>query len=432
MTATTSQPEIERRLARWERREPTFFLAIPYVLLVISSAITVAMPPPTMAAKLAVAGLAIASGLWEYLWWTSKPQTRSELPPRRTAIYLTGLLILAFALVWFQPWFAVYAWFILLRSVEATSRTAMTWGFVLAAAVVLSFGQVGGEQSVFNGGWPAWLALFVVNAGIGGAMTQFQRVTDVRTEQRQRNYTQLEEINSRLETALSENAGLHVQLVTQAREAGITDERQRMAREIHDTIAQGLAAVITQLEAADQSADDEARSRHLEVARSIARESLTEARRSVQALRPALLEEVRLPEAVTALAKHWAEVNEINVDARVTGDSFQILADLEVTLYRVTQESLANIAKHASASNVVLTLSYMDYAVALDVRDDGLGFDKDAPVGDSALGGYGLRAMRDRVERVGGEFSLETSPDAGTTVSAVVPITASPGAQGES
>ncbi len=427
-----SQSKVERRIAAWERRQPTFNLAAPYVLLAIASATSVAIPPATWTARFLLAGLAIASALWEFGWWTSRPAPRSDLSRMHTSVYLTGHLILAASLVWIQPWFALYTWFILLRSVDATSRKGPRWGFLLATAAILGFGQCGGQATVLHGGWFAWVALFLVNAGLGGAMIQFEHASEVRAELRQHDLEQVQRSNARLESALAENAALHVQLVAQAREAGITDERQRMAREIHDTIAQGLAAVITQLEAADQSADDETQSRHLDVARSIARESLTEARRSVQALRPAPLEEVRLPEAVTALAKHWAEVNNVNVDVRVTGDSFQILADLEVALYRVTQESLANIAKHASASNVVLTLSYMDYAVALDVRDDGLGFDKDTPVGDFALGGYGLRAMRDSVDRVGGEFSLDTSPGAGTTVSAVVPISTSHAVQGES
>ncbi|PRZ44164.1 histidine kinase/DNA gyrase B/HSP90-like ATPase [Antricoccus suffuscus] len=430
--AKDSQAKVEHRLAVWERRQPAFYLGAPYVLLAIAFATSIAIPPATVAARVAVGCLVIASAAWEYLFWTSRPAPRADLSSRYTSVYLSGHMLIAASLVWLQPWFALATWFLLLRSVEATSRKGPRWGFLLATAAILGFGQCGGQATVLHGGWFAWPALFLVNAGIGGAMVQFEHVSEVRGEQRLRDIERLQESNSRLESALAENAGLHVQLVAQAREAGITDERQRMAREIHDTIAQGLAGVITQLEAADQSVDDEARSRHLEVARSIARESLTEARRSVHALQPAPLEEARLPEAVTALAKHWAEVNNVNVDVRVTGESFQILADLEVALYRVTQESLTNIAKHASSGNVVLTLSYMDYAVALDVRDDGTGFDKDARVGASALGGYGLRAMRDRIERAGGEFSLDSTPGEGTTVSAVVPVTAQPAVQGES
>jgi signal transduction histidine kinase len=99
---------------------------------------------------------------------------------------------------------------------------------------------------------------------------------------------ELSEANRRLEATLAENAGLHEQLLTQAREAGILDERQRMAREIHDTLAQGLAGIITQLQAAQEAAahDPAERRRHFDAAVRLARDSLTEARRSVDALRP--------------------------------------------------------------------------------------------------------------------------------------------------
>ena len=113
-----------------------------------------------------------------------------------------------------------------------------------------------------------------------------------------------------LEAALDENVGLHAQLVTQAREAGVLDERQRMAREIHDTIAQGLTGVITQLEAAlnarDRPADLE---RHIDAAARLARESLTEARRSVEAVQPTPLENSRLPEALSDVAGRWSDVS---------------------------------------------------------------------------------------------------------------------------
>lgn len=428
-----TSPEVERRITAWERRRPAFNLGAPYVLLAIAYVTSVVIPPDTLAARVAIPCLTVASAAWEYVFWTSRRAPRCDLSTAHTSVYLTGQVLIIGALVWLQPWYALAAWFLLLRSIEATNRRGPRWGFLLVTAVILAFGQCGGQGTILHGGWFAWPALVLVNAGIGGAMIQFEHVSEVRAQQRLDDIARLEETNSRLESALSENAGLHVQLVAQAREAGITDERQRIAREIHDTIAQGLAGVITQLEAADQSRDDEARSRHLDVARSLARESLTEARRSVQALRPAPLEEARLPEAVTAFAKHWAEVNHVSVDVRVTGDSFQVLADIEVALYRVIQESLTNIAKHASASRVVLTLSYMDHAVALDIRDDGDGFvPAESDPRSIRLTGFGLRSMSDRVERVGGDFSIDSVPGRGTTVSVVVPICGSADSQGES
>jgi signal transduction histidine kinase len=237
---------------------------------------------------------------------------------------------------------------------------------------------------------------------------------------------ELAEANSRLEAATAENAGLHAQLLTQAREAGVLDERQRMAGELHDTLAQDLTGIITQLEAADRAGRrPEQWRRHLDQARALARDSLTEARRSVQALRPEPLEDASLPDAVADMARRWSETSTVPLHFQTTGEPRPLLAELEMTLFRVAQEALANVAKHAGASKVGLTLSYTDDAVLLDVRDDGVGFTA-GPDGDggsaSADGqGFGLDAMRQRLRRVAGNLEIESAPGDGAAVNASVP-----------
>jgi signal transduction histidine kinase len=229
-----------------------------------------------------------------------------------------------------------------------------------------------------------------------------------------------------LEAALMENAGLHAQLVVQAREAGVLDERQRLAGEIHDTLAQGLAGIITQLEAAEQLRNDPDESqRHVEQARKLARESLTEARRSVQALRPGQLEGTHLPEAVAQLAKDWSRASGVAVRIETTGDAVPLSPEIEVTLFRVAQEALTNVAKHAHANRVGLTLSYLEDVVLLDVRDDGAGFKVGSE--DTVEAGenghrYGLSAMRQRLRRVSGSLEVESRPGGGTAISASVPM----------
>jgi signal transduction histidine kinase len=111
------------------------------------------------------------------------------------------------------------------------------------------------------------------------------------------------------------------------------------------------------------------------------------------------------------------------VPARVTttGVPRPMPADVEVTLLRTAQEALANVAKHANATRVGLTLSYMEDEVALDVRDDGIGFDPAGLPGPAADGGFGLTAMRQRVERLSGTLDLESEPGTGTAISARVP-----------
>jgi signal transduction histidine kinase len=212
--------------------------------------------------------------------------------------------------------------------------------------------------------------------------------------------------------------------LAQAREAGIFDERQRMAGEIHDTIAQGLAGIITQLQAADRATDEAGRSRHLAHVHTLAKESLAEARRSVQALRPEPLTGSRLPDALDELGRKWSATSGVPIRIETTGDAYPLLPDLEVTLYRVAQESLANAGKHADASMVGLTLSYSDDVVMLDVRDNGVGFAPDSlsqKEKDIDGTGFGLEAMRQRLQRVDGMLVIESAPGDGTAVNAQVP-----------
>jgi signal transduction histidine kinase len=233
--------------------------------------------------------------------------------------------------------------------------------------------------------------------------------------------TQRREAMGKLEAALEENAGLHRQLLTQAREAGVLDERQRMAREIHDTIAHGLTGIVTQLEAAQQARTQAAEwSRHVENAMKLARDGLAEARRSVQAGRPAALEGIPLSAALSEEARKWSDLSGVSADVRTTGDEVPLHPEVELALFRMAQESLANIAKHAKASKAVVTLSYMGDVVTLDVRDDGVGFRlEDAR--RSTGSGFGFTAMRQRVSRVAGTLEIESEPGGGTAVSASVP-----------
>jgi signal transduction histidine kinase len=202
----------------------------------------------------------------------------------------------------------------------------------------------------------------------------------------------------------------------------VLDERQRMAGEIHDVLAQGLTGIVTQLEAADQAAGRELdRRRHLDTAKHLARESLTEARRSVQALRPQPLAGAPLPEALAEVVDGWAARHGVSAELITTGTAQPLLPEIETTLLRTAQEALANVARHARAGRVALTLSYMEDLVTLDVRDDGAGFDPARPRTEQYEGGYGLAAMRDRVQRIAGTLAVESEPGAGTAISACVP-----------
>jgi signal transduction histidine kinase len=266
----------------------------------------------------------------------------------------------------------------------------------------------------------AIVALF--NIGLATAMSVVALVSDEQTSRRKKLIAELAEANEKLEAAMAENAGLHAQLLTQAREAGVLDERQRMAEEIHDTIAQGLTGIVTQLQAAEGSPEWR---RYVRTAAQLARDSLTEARQSVQALRPQVLATARLPEALGEVVRTWTAVNAVPAELTVTGTVVRLLPELEVALLRTAQEALANVAKHAGASRVGLTLSYMEDLVTLDVRDDGCGFTP----GRVGTDGFGLTVMRERIGRIAGQFAVESEPGGGTAVSACVPAVLAGGAR---
>jgi signal transduction histidine kinase len=203
-------------------------------------------------------------------------------------------------------------------------------------------------------------------------------------------------------------------------------ERQRLASEIHDTLAQGFTSIIMHLEAAEPHVPAILTNaqRHLEMARYVARDSLVDARRLVRSLQPAQLEEATLPYIIQRVASRWAEASDVPTTTTITGNDQRLTPEIEVALLRATQEALANIRKHASAQSVNVTLSYMGDTVVLDIQDDGRGFDADEQkvALPSPDGGYGLKAMAERVVQLGGNFQVESIPGEGTTLVVQFPI----------
>jgi signal transduction histidine kinase len=357
---------------------------------------------------------------WAY-WWTNRhPAWKTHRG--RMAVFFVGLMGLIYLLLWCSPLFGVYGWTGYLYSAYALRGR---WRLVGGAAVAVggAVSQIGGyavlaEPEV----WGLFALLLLFNVGISGMMIYVTMMADRQSALRAQMIDELAEANAKLAAALRENAGLHAQLLAQAREAGVLDERQRMAGEIHDVLAQGLTGIVTQLEAAD-AADARPADwrRHLDTAKQLARESLSEARRSVQALRPRTLDTAALPEAIGELVDGWARRTGVTAELITTGPARPLLPEIETTLLRTAQEALANVARHANAGRVALTLSYMEDVVTLDVRDDGAGFDPQAPAVPSEHGGYGLAAMRERLLRMAGTLAVESEPGGGTALSACVP-----------
>lgn len=211
-------------------------------------------------------------------------------------------------------------------------------------------------------------------------------------------------------------------LAAAERREGIQQERERLAREIHDTLAQGFISIALHLEVAEQAVDsDPERLRHhLHKARETARRSLDQARQVVQDLRPDLLQQQPLPAAVARVVARWQEETGIAATAVTTGSVLTLHPELDVTLLRVTQEALANVRKHAQAQQVQVTLSYMGDVVMLDIQDDGKGVHDAAYTPFSS--GFGLTAMRERVAQFGGTVEIESEPGEGTTLAVSIPL----------
>jgi signal transduction histidine kinase len=219
----------------------------------------------------------------------------------------------------------------------------------------------------------------------------------------------------------------NLRLIEQAQQAGVSSERQRLAQEIHDTLAQAFTSIVMKLEAAEGAltSDPGSVQRFLEGARNIARESLAEARRLMWALRPESLERSSLPEALASLAERWSGECGVDASTTITGTPHPLAPDIEVTLMRVAQEALTNCRKYAQARHVTLTLSYMKNLITLNVQDDGVGFDPDQPHPDSSdqsTGGFGIMGMRERVEQLRGTLLVESAFGEGTTLMVAIPV----------
>ena len=398
----------------WERFGDAMVGWCGYVLLALSTVLALVTGPKSLEWQATTLAIVAATAGWIYLLFTRLPPPKHE-HRIRVAVFFVGIVAVATILMLRQPMFFI---FMISGFFYASVLRPLPLTFIgVAATSILINTLIGGIPNT-----PEWWAIYLAIIGIqtvviGAGMIVGEKVTEQNEERRQ--------ALAKLEAALVENAGLHAQLLTQAREAGILDERARMAREIHDTIAQGLIGIVTQLEAADQAHDRPAdRTRHLENAERLARESLAEARRSVEASMPAALEAGTLPEALAGVTREWSELNGIPADVTVTGNVIALHPEIEVALLRIAQEALANVARHAGATRAGLTLSFIGDVVTLDVRDDGIGFivpETDATEGPS---GFGLSGMRQRVARVAGSLAIESEPGGGTALSARVPAIA--------
>ncbi|MEZ4645188.1 MAG: GAF domain-containing sensor histidine kinase [Chloroflexota bacterium] len=203
------------------------------------------------------------------------------------------------------------------------------------------------------------------------------------------------------------------ELAEQAQETAVLAERNRMAREIHDTLAQGFTGIVVQLENAEETlvTEPDTAQTHLERARQLARDGLSEARRSVWALRPGPLQQGNLPTALRQLVEQWKTETAVSLHMHVEGEPHPLPAASEHELLRIAQEALHNARQHAQASQITLTLAYSATHITLTVADNGHGFNQ-TPGSE----GFGLTSMQERAAQIGAQLQIINDTNSGVTI----------------
>jgi signal transduction histidine kinase len=402
-TTTTVVPAVpgvreERVVARFERGLRRFASnPVPFFLAPLAgvTVVVLAFRVDSLREAALILGLVLLSGSWYlgWLWLGRRQETGHQRLTYRLAAF-PGTVVLAF-LVSRDPLFTI-AIIPLLPRIFIT--LPLWWGYFAALSMILPVDFA--FRAMVRDAGPGSnvpLTISIIRSIVLLAVGLFFKT---------------------MAESLDEKQRLLDDLAQSERKAGMLEERQRLAREIHDTLAQGFAAILAHLETAElaRARDPESEVRHVGLARNVARDSLEEARRMMAALRPEVLEIADLPAAMQRLADGWTARTGVPCVSTVTGTPAPLHPDIEVALLRCAQEALANAWKHARASRASITLSYMDDVVVLDVRDDGVG-------GADVSGlGFGLRAMNERIEAIGGRLTLESAPGEGTTITAIVPF----------
>lgn len=401
---------LARALFERQERPANLWALVFYVLLLIPTLSLLAASEQPWLRRLVAVILVIAFVALDWAVIRRYPEPRASV--RWMVGALVALLVLTTALTALEHSYILLFLFVI---GYAFRYLPVRWGFVVGVAAVIlivaeqiiptlpSFSRESLIQAATRSTWILFALLIV------GWIAQLSRVS----RERQRVIDELKATQGRL--AATE------------RQAGVLEERARLAREIHDTLAQGLVSIVMHLEAAEQTMppDASAVAQHLDQARRAARDNLAEARRFVWALQPQALEREALPGAITRAAEHWMEENHVPVAVSVTGRVYPLAPEFEVTLLRAAQEALVNVSKHASARHVNLTLSYMNDQVVMDVNDDGSGFDPAQIGAGDQTSSFGLTAMRQRVERLGGHLTVESAAGEGTTLVVEIPVASS-------
>ena len=246
-------------------------------------------------------------------------------------------------------------------------------------------------------------------------------------------FTTIARVSREREALISELLATRKQLAATEREAGVSQERERLAHEIHDTVAQGLSSIQMLLHAADRDLaacagagvrpeELERASSRIETARRAASNNLAETRAMIAALTPAPLTEASLSQALERIARDLSAASGIDIEVQSDGEAALLPMRCEAGLLRIAQGAVSNAVQHSGATRIRVTLTYTPDEVRLDVVDNGHGFDPAAVAGaPTGLGHLGLSAMRTRAHELGGTFGVESAAGGPTAVTVAIP-----------
>lgn len=336
--------------------------------------------------------------------------THDRLGPKGRAVWVVTLLVATVALMGVSPdfvWLAFPVWMWVAQVVSLPLALVLTATSVAMAIAVLN--QHGQTSSAAVLG-PIIGALVAVGLARGA----------LRLEQEGREHQRL---LARVLEAQAEADALSDELVRAQKESAVNAERTRLAHDIHDTLAQGFSSILLLTRAAARETDPERAQELLTQIRVAAAENLTESRRVVYALAPDDLTTGGLAAPLTRITSELATQSNADVTLGIDPNLPRLHTATEVAILRAAQGALANVRRHAGARHVRVTLTRADGQVRLDVVDDGVGFDPTAIAAEPSLaGGYGLRALGERLAAIGGGLAIESEPGQGTAISVTVPF----------
>jgi len=384
----------------WDGGMPRWDILYAIVFVAVLAAVAVSTGPADRTA-IAVGAIA-AMGPWYFL--VGRPHLRSAegTVTRRSVIYVTGLVLLYAVGVLQAP----NAWFLSIALLPQCYHALPARRALIPAVAFTALGASSvayWSRSIY--GVETAIALFVAIVAFTTAFGRYIGGIISQSDERASLIAQLE--------------ATRAELAEVSRQAGVMAERQRLAGEIHDTLAQGFSSILMLVQAAEAQLErsPETARGQLSLAAQTARENLAEARSLVGGLASAQLQAGTLEDALRRITQRAGAELGIAASFSVDGTGRRLPAATEVVLLRAGQEALANVRKHAAAQSVAVRLRYSAERVGLEVTDDGAGFDPAV-----VNGGYGLSGMRARVDEAGGTVAVCSAPAQGTSVQVEVPL----------